>query len=156
MPFAPRFLRTPGLVKIAGRHIKRYHVNIDDRDIEPAIVNAACEFLPRLLPPEADATPPATAMVLHRGRDAAYLLAYSWVWDNVIECHTAAAGSPFLGCPDRDVTHFVELTKPWIGCIWELPALAHERSAWVRHMLSAEPANFAAYLADSLPEGPIG
>jgi len=155
MVFAPRFVRTPGWMTIGGRHVKRYHVNIDDRPIEAEIVDAACSFVPRLLP-KPDETPPATVMVLHRGRDASYLLAYSWVWDNVIECHAATAGVPMLGGPDRDPTHFVELVRPWIGCVWELPTLEYERSAWVRHMFEADPADLAAYLADTMPEGRIG
>ena len=155
MPFAPRFLTTPGLLELGGRSIKRYHVNIDDRPIEPAIVAAAHAFLPRLLAAP-DTTPPASFTILHRGRQAAYLLAYSWVWDNVIECHSAAAGEPFLGCADDDPTHFVELTRPWVGCVWELAPFGHERSAWVRHMLEPERADLAAYLADTFPEGPSG
>ena len=79
-----------------------------------------------------------------------------WVWDNVLEVHSAAAGEPFLGCPDRDPTHFVELVKPWVGCVWELAPFGHERSAWVRHLLAPERPDLDGYLADFFPEGPAG
>ncbi len=82
-------------------------------------------------------------------------LAYSWVWDNVLEYHTAAAGVPFLGCPDEDPTHFIELERPWIGCVWELAPLEHERAAWVKHLLSGAP-DLAAYLADTCRPQPAG
>lgn len=155
MTFAEKFLRTPTPLTIAGRHIKRYHVNSQDAEIEPAIQDAAYAFLPDLLA-DLDETPPAAFVVLHRSPDGAYLNAYSWVWDNVIECHTAAAGVPFLGCADRDPTNFSQLTKPWIGCVWELPPLAHERSAWVRHMLVPDQGDLDAYLTDYLCEGLVG
>jgi hypothetical protein len=153
--FTERYLSTPGPIEVAGRKLKRYHVNVDDAPIEDAIETAAYGFLPRLLP-ALDDTPPAGFVVLHRGRDAAYLNAYSWVWDNVVECRTAAAGIPLLGCPDEDPTHFSPLARPWIGCVWELPPLAHERTAWVRHMLAPDVPDLAGYLADALPAGPIG
>ena len=53
-------------------------------------------------------------------------------------------------------TTFTPLTEPLIGCVWELPALVHERSAWVRHGLRPETPDVAAYLADVLPDGPVG
>ena len=155
MAFAPRFLRTPGSIALAGRRIKRYHVCVDDRAIEPAIVEAAYAMVPSLLSREHDGTPPAAFVVLHRGRDAAFCVVYSWVWDNVLECHSAAAGSRVLGCADDDPTHFVMVSKPWIGCVWELPAVAHERTAWVRWMLGDTP-DLERYLADMPAEGPFG
>ena len=155
MGFTEKYLSIQPVITIAEREIKRYHVNGDDAPIEPEIQRAAEEFLPKLLP-QPDETPPATFIVLHRGREAAYLNAYSWVWDNVLHCATAAAGLPFLDCPDTDPTHFVELNRPWIGCVWELPALGHERSAWVRHMLVPDVPDLAGYLADTLPPGPTG
>ena len=157
MPFHEKFLRTPAAIDAVGRHIKRYHVNNTDTEIDRAIQDAALAFLPQLLPEPDDETPPASFIVLHRGQGkAAYLNTYSWVWGNVIECHNAAAGIPFLGCDDDDSTNFKALSKPWIGCVWELPPLAYERSAWVRHVLTPDAPDLAAYLVDLMPEGPVG
>jgi len=143
-------------IEVAGRHIKRYHVTADPDGIAPEVAEAAYAMLPKLLP-EPDGTPPATFVVLHRGGDdGAYLNAYSWVWDNVLHFRGAAAGQPVLGCPDRDPTHFVAPDLPWIGCVWELPPILHERDAWVRHLLAPQVPDLAAYLADTLPEGTTG
>ena len=156
MAFQEKYLRVPPPITLAGRQIKRYHINNDASEIEPEIEKAAYDYLPNLLP-EPDETPPAAFVVLHRGGDGgAYINAYSWVWDNVISCATAAAGQPLLDCPDSDPTNFVPLQRPWIGCTWELPALGHERSAWVRHVFAPEQPDLDAYLADSLPEGRTG
>jgi hypothetical protein len=151
MSFAERSLLAVDPVLVASRHVKAYHVTLDAAPVEPSVVAAAMAFLPRLLPapePPPDGTPPASFVILHRSAQAAYLNAYSWVWDNVIECRTAAAGIPFLGCPDDDPTVFVELAKPWIGCVWELGPFEYERSAWVRHMLEPAAPDLGAYLAD--------
>ncbi|MEI5097594.1 hypothetical protein RB200_01665 [Streptomyces sp. PmtG] len=158
MAFEEKLLWALPPVEIAGRHIKRYHVSADPAGIAPEVAAAAYAVLPELLP-EPDGTPPATFVVLHRGGDdGAYLNAYSWVWDNVLHFGCAAAGQPVLGCPDRDPTHFVPVGRdqPWIGCVWELPPIQHERNAWVRHLLAPAAPDLAAYLADSLPDGTTG
>jgi hypothetical protein len=59
--------------------------------------------------------------------------------------------------PDADGTPpagFIVLDRPWIGCVWELPPIHHERNAWVRHILRPDLPNLAGYLADSMPPGP--
>jgi hypothetical protein len=156
MPFQEKFLRALGVIEVGGRQIKRYHISTADSGIEDGIQRAAYAMLPRLLPDPDGETPPAGWVVLHRGQDAAFLCAYSWVWGNVVEYRTAAAGIPFLGCPDEDPENFRQLDRPWVGCVWELAPFGHERSAWVRHMLEPGEPELAAYLADTLPEGKTG
>ncbi len=150
MSFSEKYLRALGPVPVGGRQVKRYHVSIEP-EIEDSVQQAAYAFLPRLVAPPDDETPPAAFAIVHRGGGAgAYLNAYSWVWGNVIECRTAAAGVPFLGCVDEDPRHFTELRRPWIGCVWELAPLGHERAAWIRHVLAPERPDLAGYLADVL------
>jgi hypothetical protein len=156
MKFAERFLSSQGVTVLSGRSIKRYHMNVHDRPIEPEIVERALAIVPRLLPEADETTPPASWLILHRGLAAAYVLAYSWVWDNVISVRSAAAGEPFLGCPDRDPANFVLLDKPWVGCVWELGPFEHERSAWVRHLIDTDAPDVQAYLADFAANGPTG
>jgi hypothetical protein len=155
MAFQQRHLTVPPAIELGGRQVKRYHVSVFDSPIEDDIQVAAEAFAPGLFP-SADVTPPASFMVLHRGLDAVYLLVYSWVWDNVLHCRTASAGSSFLGSHDGDLLGFHELVNPWIGCVWELSALSHEPTAWVRHMLDPHVPDLAGYLADSLQPGLVG
>lgn len=158
-PFTEKLLTVLPPIEVAGRWIKRYHVTADPAGIAPEVARAAYAVLPELLPAP-DGTPPAAFTVLHRGGDdGAYLNAYSWVWDNVLHFRGAAAGQPVLGCPDDDPTHFVPTDRPWIGCVWELPPILHERDAWVRHMLvprAPEVPDLGAYLADSATRGTTG
>lgn len=156
MAFAEKRLLVLPPVEIAGRHLKRYHVTSGPGGIEPEVEKAAYALLPELLP-EPDGTPAAGFVVLHRGGDSgAYLNAYSWVWDNVLHFGGAAAGQPALDCPDTDPAHFVRVDRSWIGCVWELPPLGHEREAWVRHVLEPRTPDLAGYLGDALPSGTTG
>ena len=155
MAYANRFLTIPDRVEVGGRQIKRYHINYEDAEIGAAMQDPAYALLPRLLP-EPDETPPASFSVLHRSPMGSYLLVYSWINTNVIELHAAVAGVPDLGAPDEDLTNFAVSTRHWIGCVWELAPLEHERSAWVRHMLQPEVPDLAGYLADQHAPGPIG
>ncbi|MFG1810138.1 hypothetical protein [Streptomyces sp. NPDC049040] len=153
MAFREKFLTVPPPIEVAGRHVKRYHVTADPDGIAPDVEKAAYAILPDLLP-EADGTPGAAFVVLHRGGDdGAYLNAYTWAWDNALHFAGATAGQPFLGCPDRDPTHFVPLESRLIGCVWELPPILHERDAWVRHVLTPDRPDLAGWLHDSLPAG---
>ncbi len=156
MPFKEKLLTSLPPIAAGGRQFKRYYVTSETAPVSGDIEAAAFEILPRLLP-EADGTPAAGFVVLHRGGDgAAYLNAYTWVWDNVLHMRAAAAAQPVLGCPDDDPTHFVVLDRPWIGCVWELPPIQHERDAWVRHMLVPDVADLNGYLADAKPDGWTG
>lgn len=157
MAFTEKHLRVPEPITVAGRRVKRYYVNNDAAPMDARIEHAALDQLPHLLPPPDEETPAAAFLVLHRGGDgSAYLNTYSWVWGNVLSCSNAAAGQPMLDCPDSDPTHFAALAKQWIGCVWELPAVEHERSAWVRHVLTPQQPDLEAYLADTMAEGLTG
>jgi hypothetical protein len=157
MPFNEKLLTALPPIEVAGRSIKCYHVTPDPAGIEPEVARAAYAVLPELLP-EPDGTPPAAFVVVHRsaGDGSAYVNAYSWVWDNVLHMRGAAAAQPALDCPDDDMTHFMVLDRRWIGCVWELAPLVHERDAWVRHMLAPDQPDLDAYLADYLPDGTTG
>lgn len=155
MAFAERFLTTPDPVELSGRTIKRYEIHIEDEPIDSSIRDAAYAWLPRLLP-ESTGTLPAGYSVLHRSALGSYLLVYSWVMTDILECRTALAGVRELGCPDDDPANFVASGGSWIGCVWELAPLEHERSAWVRHVLQAESPDLRGYAADQLAPGPTG
>jgi hypothetical protein len=156
MGFIDKRLRSLPAITVADRQLKRYHIDQPSRPLDEGVIRAAYAVLPKAVPPaEVDAV--SGWIVLHRGADdGAYMLVYTWVWDNVVEMHSYSAGQPLIGCPDTDPTNFVELVKPWIGCVWELAVLEHERSAWVQHVLSPDSPDLAGYLADTHADGPIG
>jgi hypothetical protein len=156
MGFHDKDLRTLPAITVAHRQLKCYRIDQVARPFEPEVISAAYAALPGLVA-AVDSDTAGGWVVLHRGSDTgAYLNVYSWVWDNAVELHCAVAGQPAADCPDTDPTNFVPLTKAWIGCVWELAVLEHERSSWIRHVLSPEVPDIAAYTADTLPDGPVG
>lgn len=154
MTHSAKYLRAAGVTKAAGRWVKHYHLTATGGEILPQIRYAAYEFLPQLLPEPDQGTLPAGWAVLHKAMGVpAYLIAYSWTWDNVVECRAAVAGLPDLGCADEDPTNFSLLCRKWAGCVWELAPLEHERSAWIRNVLTPQTPDLQMYLSDTLPAG---
>jgi hypothetical protein len=157
MTFSEKDLRACGVLGVADRWVKRYHVSAMGSQIAAGIEAAAYAFLPQLLPEPDGETPPGGWVILHKGAAIpAYLVAYSWTWGNVVECHAAVAGIPELGCDDEDPENFKVLDRPWMGCVWELAPFGHERTAWVRHVLRPEAPDLQGYLADMLADGTTG
>jgi hypothetical protein len=156
MAFEERHLRVGATAEVGDRRMKWYHLSVGSAPIQPAIVEVAQRYLPYLMPP-LDGTPPAGFAVLHQGLDAVYLLAYTWVWDNVIHCRSASAGSAYLGSVEGNPYEFRDLRNAsWMGCVWELAIVAHERDAWVRHLLAPGEPDLDGYLADSLKSLMVG
>ena len=154
MTYSEKYMSTPDAIETADRWVKRYHISASGTQIPEGIQNAAYDFLPQLLPKPDDETPPGGWIILHKGAAIpAYLVAYSWTWSNVVECHAAVAGIPELGCDDENPENFKILDRPWMGCVWELAPFGHERNAWVRHVLQPASPDLRGYLADTLPEG---
>jgi hypothetical protein len=157
MTFKQKYVRALPVTEMAGWRVKPYHVTREsDGVLADEIVDAAYATAAKLLPAPDGETPPAAWIVLHEGKSATYLCVYSWVWGNCVHARNAAAGEPYVGCPDGDLTNFHVLTEPMIGCVWELPTMAHERTAWVKHMIAPEVPDLAGYLADTMPRGSIG
>jgi hypothetical protein len=42
------------------------------------------------------------------------------------------------------------LDRSWVGCVYELVPLGHERDAWIRHMLVPSVPDLDGYLSDSM------
>jgi hypothetical protein len=156
MAFTEKLLQAPAPIQVGGYRLKRYHVTADPGGLDPAVEKAAYAALPDLLPAP-DGTPRAGFVVVHQGNDTgASLNVYCWARDDALSFAGAVAGQPVLGCPDQDPTHFVRLTRPLIGRVWELAPMRHERDAWVRHMLAPDRPDLDGYLADHHPEGSTG
>jgi hypothetical protein len=157
MPFLDKFVRAQPVLDLAGRQVKPYHITREPgTTLAPAIVEAAYAMAEQMLAPPDHEMPPASWLVLHEGTNSTYLCVYDWVWGNAVEVISAAAGEPYLGCPDDDPAHFVPNSRILAGCVWELTLLEHERAAWVAHMLTPDEPDLGAYLADIAADGPVG
>ena len=82
--------------------------------------------------------------ILHAGDMATWLVLHWWGHDDIAMGVVASSSGigPFL----------LATAHPFIACVWEQVVIAHERDAWVRHMLTTTPL-IDAYLSDFLPDG---
>jgi hypothetical protein len=139
--YRPRPARALGVWELGGMRLKVYHIG-------PAAPDAG-----RLEDVRAEAArigPAARAegedhglgfVVIHDGEVGTWLLLDWWAHGDIL-CQRLSLddGGGFASVDDRPLT----------ACVWELPFLAHERDAWVRHMMTGAP-DPAAYLADLRP-----
>jgi hypothetical protein len=157
MPFRNKHLHALPVFGLGGRHIKPYHITREpDGTLRPRSSGPPTRWRPGWLRRRTTRCRRASWLVLHEGKGAMYLCLYDWVWGNAVRLGAAAAGEPFLGCTDDDLTHFIVPAQAMVGCVWELATLEHERAAWARHMLVPDVPDLDAYLADRIPEGPVG
>lgn len=83
--------------------------------------------------------------IVHVGEEAIWLLLDWWITGGIV-CQR------MLSAPLAQPESFTPVTQPALACVWELAVIAHERDAWVRHMLTDRP-DAEAWLDDVLPAG---
>lgn len=83
--------------------------------------------------------------IVHMGQDAVWLLVDWWVSGGIV-CQR------MLSAPLTQPDLFTATNASALACVWELVVIAHERDAWVRHVMTAQP-DYQAYLQDTLPAG---
>ena len=82
---------------------------------------------------------------IHQGRESNFVFV-SW-WENENELQHRV----FFSTPGRPGELRSAAPDEPIACVWDLSVIAHEREAWIRHVLSRpSAADPAAYLADAL------
>ncbi len=141
--YAPRPLRHLTLWQVGPIRAKTYHVG--RRTPREDRVQAAHAAAARM-GPESEAEGGSHGLgfvVLHEGEAGTWLLMDWWAHGDIL-CQRLSldTGAGFRPADDR----------PLLACVWELPVIAHERGAWVRHMMRAAPSP-DGYLADRLPAG---
>lgn len=155
--YEPRTIAFQGLYPAVGATLKTYAISRDGGAPRPSVMAAARRLADAyLLAPLAPCAAGGVdwsactehglgSLIVHTGREAAFVLIDCWVGENMLRHHVWAAP---LGRPDQ----FESLAPCDVTmCVWELAVIQHERAAWLRHMLTPGGASDpAAYLADVL------
>ena len=149
MAFEERIMRPVEAASVGRWVLKGYHLTLAGAEIEPATAAGAVEHLATIVDAPLEGEPAHGFYVLHHGEDALWLIVWTWRYADIV---TVACSRASLDPP----TVFTPLSEPLAGCVWELAALVHERSAWVRHTMRPASPDLSAYLLDVLPEGPVG
>lgn len=150
-PYAPRRFGSLGEWRIGRFRLKAYGINVrTDPGLplvaEPIVEAARKHVGRRLAVAERESGHYGLGyVILHEGADAVWLLIDWWI-EAEVACHLLSSARK------EAPTAFSPVTRPLLACVWEMAPIAHERDAWIRHMLKAGP-DPAGYLADRLPDG---
>jgi hypothetical protein len=147
--YEPRKTDMIGISVRRGWRMKDYVITASASPLAPEVITAANELLDERLPP-ADVSPALGFSILHRGKEAIWLLADLWRGDILYQ----RLYSTELDAPLR--FELVEAEGP-MACVWELAVHSHERDAFIAYILSRPSApDVDGYLATSLSIEAVG
>ena len=150
-PYSPRRIDPLGTWREGGHSIKAYGIHRDADYAGPILaepVIASVRAAVRDVLHEHGGDPRSHGLgycIAHVGEEAVWLLVDWWISGGIV-CQR------MLSAPLAQPATFTPVTAPALACVWELAVIAHERDAWVRHMLTARP-DADGYLHDVLPAG---
>lgn len=140
--FRTRPTRPAGIWEVNGWRLKVYEITLAGQPVASDVLDAVREVLHAELP--APTSDDVGFLIVHHGAEQVWVLADLWSGD-IIAQHTFCAD---LGNP----TAFrrVPLGGP-TACVWELAVHAHERDAFITHVLDpAAGPEIDAYLGDTV------
>jgi hypothetical protein len=146
-PYATRPVRCLDILSFDGWRLKLYGIAYRGERPAQALVDAAVavarERLPR--PAVADDRYGVGFVCAHDGRGDNFVFVDWWAGEDELHHHGWRS--------TKEEPHSLRLTGPddFTACAWDLAVIAHERSAWVRHVLARpEGPDLDAYLDDRL------
>lgn len=144
--YACRAVRPLGLRQLAGWTLKLYGIAYEGRQPRPELVDAAIRAASSALPnPAVDVDRYGLGFLgIHDGRDSNFVFVSWWQNENELQHRV------FFSTPEQPGQLRPATPEDPIACVWDLSVIAHEREAWIRHMLAKRTGVDAeAYLADA-------
>ncbi len=126
--------------------IKEYTIAYRREAARPELIEAAKAAAEGILPTPA-VTPTRYGvgfLGIHDGRGGNFVFVDWWEEENELHHHVF-----FSTSDDPGALRAATRADP-IACVWDLSVVAHEREAWIRHVLAAEVPSLDAYLEDQL------
>lgn len=150
-PYFPRRIAHIDTWHVAGHAIKIYGIHRDSNWASPilpdAVIASVRTAVQNVLAEHAcgERSHGLGFCIVHLGEEAVWLLVDWWLSGGIV-CQR------MLSAPLAQPALFTPVSTPALACVWELAITAHERNAWVRHMLTDNPSP-PAYLEDILKTG---
>jgi hypothetical protein len=145
--YVARRVRPMGVQNFGDWALKLYGIAHRGDAPRPELVKAALQVAESALPASALSADRYGLgfLGIHEGRDSNFVFVSWWEKENELQ-HRVSFSTPEQPGELRPATP----SDP-IACVWDLSVIAHEREAWIRHIL-ARPggADADAYLADAL------
>lgn len=146
--YEPRPIRFLGAAQTGGGwHVKRYAIAAAGRRVADGAAEAAWRTAEAVLPLPADAGERhgVAVLTMHMGLQGFWVLVDWWAHGDVLMHRHMRA-------PVEQPGDLRDAAADGFGpCVWELAVQAHERGAWLRHVLARRGGpDLAAYLRDGL------
>ena len=146
--YAPRTIAFQGVRSVGRWRVKDTIITVRGSAAHfPDVVDAARVTADRVLGtvPDTDRDAGVAFLTVHLGTAGVWLLLDRWEDAVILRHHHFRA-------PVDDPTRFVDVSDQHYGpCVWELAVQAHERQAWITHVLAnPDGPNLERYLADGL------
>jgi L-amino acid N-acyltransferase YncA len=143
-PFKRRRVQSLPLFEFAGWRFKVYGINVEGRNLDDTLVEAARNAAQSLLPQPAVSLPDRYGlgfMIVHAANDVDFVVVCWWGAQNelLLRVLTAPAGQPHRLCQHSN------MDGP-IGCVWDLGVICAEREAWTRYMMRASGPDIEGYI----------
>jgi hypothetical protein len=145
-PYAARPVSALGTWRCGDLRIKRYAIAYRREAARPELIAGAEAAAERMLPTPA-VTPTRYGVGFlgaHDGRGGNFVFVDWWEQENELHHHVF-----FSTSIDPGALRPATPADP-IACVWDLGVVAHEREAWIRHVLAADVPDLDAYLEDQL------
>ncbi len=146
-PYQPRRIEPGERWRPAGWQIKTYTIAYEGEAVDPDLIEAARSVAQGVLPaPAVTEDRYGTGFTgVHEGRGGNLAFLGWWVHENELVYHAWTSG--VLDLTDLEPVEAGEA----IACAWDLRVIAHERTAWVEHVLAGgDGPDLDGYLADTL------
>jgi L-amino acid N-acyltransferase YncA len=143
----PRSARTLPALEFADWRLKVYGINAEGAALGPDLIDAASAAAARILPQPGYMPPHRHGVgfvLVNAGVLTDTALIGWWGLDNelFVRCLSAPHGDA------GKLSQHSNMDGP-VACVWSLDLIAHEREAWVKHVMRPEGADFDAYLLAS-------
>lgn len=144
-PYTPRATRMACIHKCCGWTLKVYEVCFGSHSMPADQLAKTLDFVEKNVPWPSVSISGQNAgfVIVHRGRDAMWLIVHVWQSDILVQF---AFQATLLEPVD-----FVRLRSDGMcGCVWELEVIKHERDAWVRCSMGSDDRAAETYWNDNL------
>lgn len=146
--YKPRSIEFQELVSMDGWNVKVYSITYKDR-FKVSILENVKHELPNWITMAKKSNLPvhdAAFVIVHEAREG-FLILFNW-WTGGEMVETKVYFADFEN--EKEINIYPYHPKSLI-CIWELEVFAHERKAWIEHILmQADNPNFNEYVQDTL------
>jgi hypothetical protein len=152
IPYKQRRVQSLPLFQFAGWRMKVYGINVEGRNLDGSLIQAAQSAAQSLLPQPAVSVPDRYGlgfMIVHAANDVDFVVVCWWGAQNelLLRVLTAPAAQP------HRLSEHSNMDGP-IGCVWDLGVICADRDAWTKYVMGTDGPDIEGYL-NAIQDGEV-